>query len=183
MIITGLDLETTGLDQAKGHRIIEVAMILFDLSTRAEKLRYVQRVNPQRTIDAKAFEVHHISSVDLADKPTWDKIAPKVAKVLEKTDILVAHNGDSFDFPFVGEEMIRVDVDIPPVRTFDTMTQGLWATPTGKVPRLGELCFACDVAYDPEAAHAADYDVERMMECLWFGIDQGFFNLDKKEEA
>ena len=43
--------------------------------------------------------------------------------------------------------------------------------------RLSELCFALGVEYDPNAAHAADYDTEVLAQCLFAGIDRGFFKL------
>jgi len=70
-------------------------------------------------------------------------------------------------------------MDIPHTEVFDTMTEGRWATPDGKLPKLQELCFALEVEYDTNKAHAAEYDVDVMMECLWKGIDCGFFTLPK----
>jgi DNA polymerase-3 subunit epsilon len=177
MIITGLDLETTGLDAEKGHRIIEIAQIAYDLDTRKEKARLIKRIDPERTIQPDAQAVHGIDISDLKGCPTWPAVAPLVNKVLEKSDIVVAHNGDSFDFVFLGVEIMRVGLVIPPVQTLDTMLQGRWACPDGKVPSLKELCWACDVEYDDASAHAADYDVRVMMECVWFGLDRGLFVL------
>ena len=177
MIITGIDIETTGLEVEKSHRIIEFCAILYDFETRQERIRFTQRINPHRTIDRKAFEVHGISAEDLASAPSWEAVAPKIAMIFEKTDIGVGHNGDWFDFPFIAEELVRVGAPLHDITLFDTMLKGLWATPTGKRPSLKELCFACDVEYDVEKAHAADYDVERMMACLWKGLDWGFYKL------
>ena len=46
------------------------------------------------------------------------------------------------------------------------MAESRWATPDGKWPKLGELCFACGVNYNADEAHAAEYDVNKMMECF-----------------
>lgn len=166
-IITGLDLETTGLDWNDGHRIIEAAAVLYNLDTGARLGQYVQRVNPQRPIDPKAQEVHKITFEMLTGEPTWEQVAPSIATVLGRSQYVVAHNGVGFDFPFVTHELQRVGIAVPLIEGIDTMLEGRWATPFGKLPNLGELCFACGVPYDPSQAHAALYDVERMMEAYF----------------
>ena len=181
MIIAGLDLETTGLDQAKGHRIIEIAMILyaFDPETGAHNLRgrYVQRINPERAIDPDALAVHGITYEDVAYSPKWCEIAPKIVKLLSAVDVIVAHNGHGFDLPFLAAELLRVGQPVPDTLSVDTMLQARWATPMGKVPNLGELCFACGVDYDSEKAHAAEYDVEVMLQCFFAAYKKGFIKL------
>lgn len=47
----------------------------------------------------------------------------------------------------------------------------------GKVPNLGELCFACGVYYDREKAHAAEYDVAVMLESFFIAHKKGFIQL------
>ncbi|KCY89039.1 hypothetical protein J831_3542, partial [Acinetobacter baumannii 25691_8] len=39
------------------------------------------------------------------------------------------------------------------------------------------LCFALNIDYDPNAAHAADYDVDVMMQCFFAGLDRGFYKI------
>lgn len=183
-IVAGFDTETTGLDQAKGHRIIEVAVILYNLDTQERIWKYVQRINPQRPIDPGAQAVHGISFEDVAHCPLWEEIGPKLAQILNKCHVIVAHNGESFDMPFLNAELNRIGLSGVRATLVDTMVQGRWATPMGKFPNLGELCFACGVDYDPEKAHAADYDVEVMMQAFFTGYQQGFFTipLTKLEE-
>ena len=177
VIVTGIDIETTGLSQEKGHRIIEIAAVMYDLDTRKELLRWVQRINPQRSIDAGAQAVHGISFEDLTSCPTWAEVAPKVVKILGKSALVVAHNGDGFDMPFIGNELIRIGQPIPNIQTFDTMLRFRWATPLGKMPSLKELCFACGVEYDEHLAHAALYDVRVMMDSFFFAKNKGFVSL------
>jgi DNA polymerase-3 subunit epsilon len=183
-LIAGFDTETTGLDQAKGHRIIEVAAILYNLDTGDRVGKFVQRINPQRPIDPGAQAVHGISFEDVSSCPVWDDVAPKLVKILNRCDAIVAHNGESFDMPFLNAELNRVGIAGVRTPLVDTMVQGRWATPMGKFPNLGELCFACGVNYDPEKAHAADYDVEVMMQSFFTGYRRGFFTvpLTKLEE-
>lgn len=166
-IVTGIDIETTGLSAEKGHRIIEIACTLHNYDTGAALGKWVQRVNPQRSIDAKAQAVHGISYAELQDEPTWDVVAPNLLKIFKRTDLLVAHNGDGFDFPFIIHEIDRLGLDLPDVQTFDTMTGCYWATPDGKPPSLRELAHSLGYVYDDSKAHAALYDTALMMQCFF----------------
>ncbi len=183
--ILGLDTETTGIEQAEGHRIIEVACLTYDSVSRKLVDKYVQRIDPERAISAGAQDIHGISYSDLVGMPKWDIVAPEVQRRLDAADVMVAHNM-GFDGPFVGAELLRVGQTIPMIEPFCTMENGRWACPDGKFPKLQELCFALGVVYDPTAAHAADYDVDVMMQCFWRGLDRGFFvlpELTAKEAA
>jgi DNA polymerase-3 subunit epsilon len=183
-IVTGLDLETTGLDFANGHRIVEVAMLIYDLDTGEFKYPVVQRINPQRPIDAKATERHGITFDQVASCPTFDVIAPKVATLLRHSHVIVTFNGEDFDIPFINTELAREGVEVPPLKAHvDVFKQGRWATFMGKNPNLGELCFACGVAYDKAQAHSAEYDVRVMMQCFFHGFRKGFFSLPAVEPA
>lgn len=181
MIVGGLDLETTGLEQEKGHRIVEFAILLYLLDETTGKHsfkgKYVQRINPQRPIDPGAYAVHGISYEDVSMCPTWDEVAPKVVKLMGACDVVVAHNGDGFDLPFIAAELLRIGQPIPDVESVDTMLQGRWATPNGKMPNLGEFCFATGVSYDKEMAHAAEYDVQVMLEGFFLAHREGFIKL------
>jgi DNA polymerase-3 subunit epsilon len=175
MRVGGLDLETTGLDQAAGHRIVEVALVIYDQGSAKELGRYSTRINPQRGIDPKAEAVHKISFDSLIGKPLWEEVAPKLSKLVSACDLIVAHNGVGFDAPFLWGEFLRVGTAMPKVGIVDTMLQGRWATPDGAIPNLQALCFACGVPYDKDKAHGATYDVEVMMNCYFKFRDRGFF--------
>lgn len=174
-LIAGFDTETTGLSQKDGHRIIEVAIKLYDQDTHEPKGSFIQRINPERSISAEAQRVHGISFEDLTASPKWEEVAPKMQKIFRAVNGVVAHNGIGFDMPFLMGEFHRIGLAMPDVFVIDTMLDARWATPNGKLPNLGELCFALGVDYDPSKAHGADYDVEVMMDCYFKGLKQGFF--------
>lgn len=178
MDIIGLDTETTGLKQEDGHRIIEIALLTYDLDTCALKDTWIKRIDPQRPIDPKAQEVHGIAYTDLIGCPTWEEIAEEVARRMSSADLLVAHNM-GFDGPFIGAELVRVGQKVPDVHALCTMENARWACPDGKLPKLGELCFALGVPYDTSKAHSASYDVEVMMSCFFKGLSRGFYELPK----
>lgn len=178
MRIIGLDTETTGLEQAKGHRIIEIALLTYDLATQSLVDKWVQRIDPERSIDPGAQAAHGISYTELVGQPKWEDVAKEVSRRLGTADLLVAHNM-GFDGPFIGAELHRVGLEVPDVHSLCTMENARWACPDGKLPRLGELCFALGVEYDPAKAHAAEYDVEVMMACFFRGLARGFYTLPK----
>ncbi len=173
-IIAGLDWETTGKNEPD-HRIIEAYIGLYRSGKKIWE--FEQRIDPQRSIAADAQRVHGISATDLIGMPTWETVAPRINAILQRADIIVAHNGLDFDKPFGEREMQRVGLTLTEKPWVDTMIDGVWACSDGKKPRLGELAFACGVDYDPSKAHSAAYDVDIMMDCLYRGMDWGFFSL------
>lgn len=175
-IVSVADLETTGFYQHKGDRIIEWCFQLYDYDSRALLRTFTERVNPLRDIPAGASKVHGIYIEDLANAPTWEQSAPKVAAILQKTDCMVCHNL-GFDGPFMVAELMRIGQPVKNVQTYCTMENARWATGTGKIPKLSELAWSLGVDYDPAKAHAAEYDVSVTAQCLWKGIDAGYFHL------
>ena len=179
LIIAGTDIETTGLLDAE-HRIIEVHITRYLVDVAQPEIRdkideRTWRIDPERKIPKKSFDVHGICEADLVGCPTFEKVAPEISHYLNECDIVVAHNGLEFDFPFLIQEFERVNADVPNFEPMDTMTDGRFATFFGKSPSLKELCFACGVDYDEDKAHAADYDVDVMMQCFFFALARNFY--------
>jgi len=178
MILIGcLDFESTGLDVTE-DRIVEVGLVLVDALTMHERLAYERRINPGMHIPADAVAIHGITDSDVARAPTFATIAPGLVKVLSAVDLLVGHNIERFDVPLLVHELVRAGVSatrFPPV--FDTMLQGRCMTDDGKVPTLGELCYALDVPYDPAQAHGALYDVRVNAQAFLRGWQLGVFEV------
>lgn len=179
MIAVGLDWETTGL-LAPEHRLMEVALLIYDTDTEKQIGKFVRRFNPGRPVDAKALEVHGIAFDAVSHLPKLEEDTEGVSfiqRILSKADFTVAHNGIGFDWPFIQMEFARIGKELPGPPMVDTMVQGRWATAYGKSPNLRELCFACGVSYDPSKAHAAEYDVERTMKCFFHALKGGFYSI------
>jgi len=182
IVACGLDIETTGLEQDKGHRMVEVATLLYDVETEALLAKWVQRINPQRAVPGDAVAVHGITFEAVSGEPTFEVIAPKLAKILSTVHFVVGHNGRDFDLPFIRAELIRVGQPAPNPPVIDT-SDAKWATPFGKTPSLGELCFALGIAYDKSQAHSAEYDVDVMMKAFFAGKRMGYFALPELRAA
>lgn len=166
-IVLGLDTETTGLEWLDGHKIIELCLQGYDLDTQEKKFSITKRFDPERSIQAKASEVHGIFIENLKGEPVFKDVASKLQALFARADYYVAHNGEDFDIPFLEHEFKSVGLLMPRRPLVDTMKAAPWATSTGKIPSLQELCFACGVEYDTAQAHAAEYDVDVMMRCFF----------------
>lgn len=182
-LIAGLDLESTGTN-VETDRIVEVAIEVMELETGVSRMRFERRINPGIHIPAAVVEVHGITDADVMGAPSFDKIAAGMMALLSRVDLVVAHNGEGFDGPLLVHEMHRAGVAVSRMPLiFDTMLYGRCCTMDGKVPSLGELCFALDVDYDPGKAHAALYDVTVMLQAFRRGWQLGVFTLPALREA
>lgn len=97
-----LDTETTGLDWAEGHRIIEIGCVEI-ANRRLTGNTYHQYVNPDRKIDAAAIEVHGITNEFLADKPRFADIAGDFLAFVDGAELII-HNAP-FDVGFLNNEL------------------------------------------------------------------------------
>lgn len=100
-----LDTETTGIDPAEGHRIIEIGCVeLMERQTTGR--HYHVYVNPQREVEAEAITVHGITNEFLADKPRFADIAAEFFDFIKGAE-LVIHNA-AFDIGFMDSEFARL---------------------------------------------------------------------------
>jgi len=182
VIVGGCDIETTGLDFNKGHKIIEVCFSLYDFETRRHKGYYVKRIHPQRSISAEAQRVHGIDITDLASCPAFKEVAPEIVKLFKACDVVVAHNGINFDFPFIAYELAMAGYNMPRFEPFDTK-EARCLTWNGKHPKLKEMAFALGFEYDERQAHSAKYDTHLLMKCFFEGVDRGIFKIGQQEKA
>ena len=103
-----LDTETTGLDPAEGHRIVEVACIelVHYVPTGRKFHRYV---NPERDMPEEALAVHGITAEFLANQAPFAAIADELLAFIG-SDRLVIHNSE-FDLSFLNAELARLQRD------------------------------------------------------------------------
>jgi len=93
-----LDTETTGLDPAQGHKIIEIGGVEL-INRKLTGNHFHVYINPQREIEAAALEVHGITNHFLADKPLFKDIAESFVEFVSGAE-LVIHNAP-FDIGFL----------------------------------------------------------------------------------
>ncbi len=170
-----MDTETTGTDP-KDHKVIELAMVLYDLDTQAKLGQLVERFNPERSISDAAMRIHGISFSDVEKCKKFGDHAEDIAKFMARADFMVGHNLE-FDDNFLKAEFSACKTPFPILPGVCTMKQARWATPDGKSPTLGELCFALRLPYDKSKAHGALYDIETTVACFFKGYRKGFYTL------
>lgn len=100
--LTVFDVETTGLDALKGHKIVEIAAVRVEQGTIAEDQTFISLVNPEREIPWETKQIHKISDEDVASAPTIDQVIPAFLEFAAGS-ILVAHNA-AFDMSFLQKE-------------------------------------------------------------------------------
>ena len=101
-----LDTETTGLDAASGHRVIEVGCVEL-LNRRYSERNFHRYLNPERSVDAGALAVHGLSEDFLATQPLFADVVDEFLAFVEGSE-LVIHNAD-FDIGFINHELRRLE--------------------------------------------------------------------------
>jgi DNA polymerase III subunit epsilon len=100
-----LDTETTGLDPATGHRIVEVGAV--ELINHLPSGRtFHAYVNPERDVPAEACAVHGLSTEFLRDQPCFSAIVEDFEAFI-LADRLIIHNAP-FDVGFLNAELTRL---------------------------------------------------------------------------
>lgn len=97
-----LDTETTGLDPAQGHRIVEVAAV--EIIDRMPTGRtYQTYINPMRAMPEEALRVHGLSEEFLSEFKPFAEIVDPMLEFLQDSP-LVIHNA-AFDIRFLDYEL------------------------------------------------------------------------------
>jgi len=157
-----LDTETTGLETAQGHRIIEIGCIEL-VNRRPTGNDYHQYINPGREIDDGAFAVHGISNEVLADKPQFSDIAADLIDYLRGAELII-HNAP-FDVGFLDHELGLLGAAAPVARiaecctVLDTLKLARELRP-GQKNDLDSLCRHYEVDNSQRTLHGARLDAE-----------------------
>ena len=99
-----LDTETTGLDPADGHRIIEIGCVEL-VGRRRSGRTYHRYVNPERSIPEDSTAIHGITDEHVAACPVFADLAAEFFEFVDGAE-LVIHNAP-FDVGFLNAELTR----------------------------------------------------------------------------
>ena len=97
-----IDTETTGLDPAQGHRIIEIGCVEL-VNRRHTEPRFHTYLQPDRLIDAEAVRVHGITNQRLANEPRFPEIVEALLDFVREAELII-HNAP-FDLGFLNHEL------------------------------------------------------------------------------
>ncbi|MTI63581.1 DNA polymerase III subunit epsilon [Methylophaga sp.] len=155
-----LDTETTGINTADDHRIIEIGCVEM-IGRRLTGQTFHQYINPQRDIDAGAIEVHGITNEFLADKPLFADIAEDFLRFIDGAELII-HNAP-FDVGFIDHELAKLDGELRRVNTIasvlDTLKMARDKHP-GQKNSLDALCKRYEVDNSNRELHGALLDAE-----------------------
>lgn len=155
-----LDTETTGLEPAEGHRIIEIGCVEL-VDRRLTGNSYHQYIQPDREIDQGAIEVHGITNEFLRDKPRFGDIAGEFLDFIRDAE-LVIHNAP-FDVGFINHEYRMLNGAMDTVAdhcsVLDTLVMARRMHP-GQRNSLDALCKRYDIDNSRRELHGALLDAE-----------------------
>lgn len=177
-----LDTETTGLDPAQGHRIIEIGCVELD-NRRLTGKTYHCYINPEREIDAGAVAVHGITNEFLADKPVFAEIAKEFFEFARGAE-LVIHNA-AFDMGFLNHELRLWDAGFSQLeehcQVLDTLLLARKRHP-GQKNNLDALCKRYGVDNSTRDLHGALLDAKILAE-VYLHMTGGQVNLHLASET
>ncbi len=172
-----LDTETTGLDPACGHRVVEIGAV--ELFNHVPTGRvYHEYINPERDMPKEAEKIHGITQAFLEDKPVFAAIVDSFLAFLEQDaqgrsspGTLVIHNA-AFDMKFLNSELGLLGR--PPIddeRVIDSLQLARQRFP-GAPASLDALCRRFDVDASARTRHGALLDSELLAE-VYLGLIGG----------
>lgn len=152
------DTETTGLEHAQGHRIIEIGCVEI-VNRRLTGRKFHKYLNPERDIDAGALAVHGIDLAKLQSAPKFAEIADELVAFISGAE-LVIHNAP-FDVGFLDAEFARLSGESRRVaalcRVLDTLSLARSLHP-GQRNSLDALCKRYSVDNTKRELHGALLD-------------------------
>lgn len=166
-----LDTETTGLDPAHGHRIIEIGAVEV-LNRGVTGNHFHTYLNPDRESDPGALSVHGLTTDFLSDKPRFKDQVDDFLKFIEGAELII-HNAP-FDLKFLNAELDRLGRES--VTTFcsgvtDSLVHAKTLHP-GKRNSLDALCERYGVSNSHRALHGALLD-SRLLAEVWLAMTRG----------
>ena len=179
-----LDTETTGLEAAAGHRIIELGCVEL-INRRPTSNRFHRYINPEREVDRGALEVHGIENEFLATQPKFAEVVKEFVEFIKGAE-LVIHNAD-FDVDFINHEFRRLPNMPRDVREYcgvlDTLALARKLHP-GQRNSLDALAKRYSVDNSKRELHGALLDAQILAEIyLAMTGGQGKLSFDSRETA
>jgi DNA polymerase III subunit epsilon len=158
-----LDTETTGLDPALGHRVIEIGAVEL-VNRRPTDRHFHHYLNPERESDGGALQVHGLTPEFLQDKPKFREIAAELLDFVRGAELII-HNAP-FDVAFLNAEFALVElgtVEVCCACITDTLRLAKELHP-GKRNGLDALCERYQVNNSARTLHGALLDAQLLAE-------------------
>lgn len=177
-----LDTETTGLDPAQGHKVIEIGCVEL-MNRKLTGNHFHVYINPQREIEAAALEVHGITSHFLADKPLFAEVAESFVDFVKGSELII-HNAP-FDIGFLDHELSALKKEYKPMAEYCAVLDSLLMARKkhpGQKNNLDALCKRYMVDNTQRELHGALLDAEILADVyLMMTGGQSSFSLGYEE--
>jgi DNA polymerase-3 subunit epsilon len=156
-----LDTETTGLDPAAGHRLVELGCIeLVNHLPTGEQRHYY--IDPERDMPEEAQRIHGLSREFLRGKPVFNAIVDDFLEFVQDSPLII-HNA-KFDVTFLNAELARAGRPVlVPDRAKCTLIMAQRRFP-GAPASLDALCRRFGVDNTVRTKHGAIVDSELLAE-------------------
>lgn len=166
-----LDTETTGLDPAQGHRIVELACVeMVNRSLTGNHLHLY--LNPDRDSDPEALAIHGLTTEFLSEYPRFEEVAQQFIDFIRGGELII-HNA-AFDVRFLNAELQRIG--LPCVEDIcETITDSLLYARElhpGKRNSLDALCERYGISNAHRTLHGALLDSELLAD-VWLAMTRG----------
>jgi DNA polymerase III subunit epsilon len=156
-----LDTETTGIDPADGHRVVEIGAVEIVHRVLTGRV-FHQLINPLRHVPDDAVRVHGHTTNALKDKPVFADVVDDFLSFVGDAP-LVIHNAE-FDMRFVNAELARLGRNpIEMDRVVDTLALARKKHP-GLPNNLDALCDRYRIDRTRRVKHGALLDAEILVE-------------------
>lgn len=170
-----LDTETTGLEAAKGHRIIEIGCLEM-MNRKLTGRQFHTYLNPEREVDKGASAISGITTEFLLDKPKFHEVVDEFLTFIEGAELII-HNAP-FDISFITAELAILQHDCSldsHVRVFDTLALARQMHP-GQKNNLDALCRRYGIDNSHRTYHGALLDAE-ILARVYLAMTAGQTNL------
>jgi DNA polymerase-3 subunit epsilon len=165
-----LDTETTGLDPAYGHRIVEIGAI--EVLNRGITGRdFHTYLNPGRDSDPGALEVHGLTTEFLSIQPRFEEQVDEFLAFIAGAELII-HNAP-FDLKFLNAELAKIGRE-PVTNVCSGVTDSLAHAKTlhpGKRNSLDALCDRYGVSNAHRQLHGALLD-SRLLAEVWLAMPE-----------
>jgi DNA polymerase III subunit epsilon len=156
-----LDTETTGLDPAQGHRLVEIAGVELRYGVSTGQTFHVY-LNPQRDMPDEAYRVHGLSAEFLSNHPLFADIVDDFLSFIGDSPIVI-HNAE-FDMRFLNAELDLIKRPrIPFERAIDSLILARRKHP-GASNSLDALCARYRIDASRRVKHGALIDAQILAE-------------------
>jgi len=166
-----LDTETTGLEPAQGHRIVELACVEMVNRTLTGNHLHLY-LNPDRDSDPEALAVHGLTTEFLSGHPRFEEVAQQFVDFIRGGELII-HNA-AFDVKFLNAELQRIGlpaVDQLCEKITDSLLYARELHP-GKRNSLDALCERYGISNAHRTLHGALLDSELLAD-VWLAMTRG----------